>query len=193
MDALGGNIDATMSYKFVNRSSGNDSVRLSRLECRRRIVGCRSQQRTPTLSQQWRISSDLDGYFQIASLNPGAGSTTKVLDDSGASTTNGTAVVQSTVAAEPAGSTEQEWSIVSAGDGYFKLVNRLSGLALDTSGGTGATGRVCSSGTRKQPTPRRNNGRSSQCTNRWACFLPGLLPALRQESIRSRLRADLVR
>jgi hypothetical protein len=86
---------------------------------------------TPTLSQQWRIESDNDGYFQIASVNPGAGNTTNVLDDSGGSTSSGNAIVQS-----PSGSGQElEWNIVSAGNGYFRLVNRASGLVLDVSGG----------------------------------------------------------
>jgi hypothetical protein len=77
----------------------------------------------------------LDGYFQIASLNPGTGNSTNVLDDAGASTTSGTAIVQSLASAsiEP----EQEWTVLSVGGGYFSLVNRSSGLALDTSGGSG--------------------------------------------------------
>jgi len=133
MDALGGNLDSSMSYKLVNRSSGNILSVYQGSNAAGALLNAEANSGTPTLSQQWSISSNLDGYFQIASLNPGAGSTTNVLDDSGASTTNGTAIVQS-----PANSsTEQEWSVVSVGGGYFNLVNRLSGLALDTSGGTG--------------------------------------------------------
>jgi hypothetical protein len=123
-----------LSYKFVNRSSGNILSVYQGSNAAGALLNAEANSGTPTLSQQWSISSNLDGYFQIASLNPGAGSTTNVLDDSGASTTNGTAIVQS-----PANSsTEQEWSVVSVGGGYFNLVNRLSGLTLDTSGGTGA-------------------------------------------------------
>jgi hypothetical protein len=88
---------------------------------------------TPTLSQQWRITSNNDGYFQVASLNPGAGGTTNVLDDPGGSTASGSAIVQS----PSSGGQEQEWDVVSAGDGYFALVNRVSGLVLDMNGGVG--------------------------------------------------------
>lgn len=35
------------------------------------------------------------------------------------------------------GSEEQEWDIVSASGGHFNVVNHLSGLVLDTNGGTG--------------------------------------------------------
>ena len=134
IDALGGNLDSTLGYKFVNRSSGNILAVYQASNSSRAFLDAEANSGSPTLSQQWRIASNQDGYFQIASLNPGAGNTTNVLDDSGASTTNGTAIVQSTANS----STEQEWSIVSAGNGYFNLVNRLSGLALDTSGGSGA-------------------------------------------------------
>jgi arabinogalactan endo-1,4-beta-galactosidase len=134
MDALGGNLDSTLSYKFVNRSSGSILSVYQGSNAVGGLLNASADNGSPALSDQWSITSNLDGYFQIASLNPGAGSTTNVLDDSGASTTNGTAIVQSTANS----STEQEWSVVSAGSGYFNLVNRLSGLALDTSGGTGA-------------------------------------------------------
>jgi hypothetical protein len=36
------------------------------------------------------------------------------------------------------GGQEQEWNIVSAGNGYFTMVNRVSGLVLDMNGGVGA-------------------------------------------------------
>jgi arabinogalactan endo-1,4-beta-galactosidase len=134
IDALGGNLDATLSYKFVNRSSGQILSVYQGSSAPGALLDAAANSGSPSLSQQWTITSNLDGYFQVASLNPGAGATTNALDDSGASTTSGTAIVQS----QANSSTEQEWSIVSAGNGYFKLVNRLSGLALDTSGGSGA-------------------------------------------------------
>jgi hypothetical protein len=89
---------------------------------------------TPTLSQQWRIASNQDGYFEIASMNPGAGNTTNVMDDSGGSTSTGAAVVQSSAN----NSAEQDWNVVSVGNGYFNVMNRLSNLVLDTKGGSGA-------------------------------------------------------
>src|SRR5580704_17448171 len=134
IDALGGNLEPSLSYKFVNRSSGNILSVYQGSNAAGALLDAGTDSGTPGLSQQWRITSNLDGYFQIASLNPGTGNTTNALDDSGAPTTSGTAIVQS-----PAnGSAEQEWSIVSAGNGYFNLVNHSSGLALDTSGGSGA-------------------------------------------------------
>ncbi|MFZ0278827.1 MAG: RICIN domain-containing protein [Candidatus Sulfotelmatobacter sp.] len=136
MDALGGNLDPTLSYKFVNRSSGEILSVYQGSNASGAMLNAEANSGSPSLSQQWRITSNLDGYFQISSLNPGAGNSTNVLDDSGASTTSGTAVVQSQ-AGVPI-EQEQEWTILSVGGGYFSLVNRLSGMALDTSGGSGA-------------------------------------------------------
>jgi hypothetical protein len=52
-----------------------------------------------------------------------------VLDDSGASSSAGNPILQS-----PANeSQQQEWDVVSAGNGYFNFKNRQSGLVLDLS------------------------------------------------------------
>jgi len=134
MDALGGNLDSTLSYKFVNRSSGNILSVYQGSNSSGAMLDAEADSGSPTASQQWRITGNGDGYFQIASLNPGTGNTTNALDDAAGSTANGTAIVQSAANS----STEQEWSIVSAGGGYFSFVNRLSGLTLDTSGRSGA-------------------------------------------------------
>jgi arabinogalactan endo-1,4-beta-galactosidase len=134
MDALGGNLDSTLSYKFVNRSSGNILSVYQGSNSSGAMLDAEADSGSPTASQQWRITGNGDGYFQIASLNPGTGNTANALDDAAGSTANGTAIVQSAANS----STEQEWSIVSAGGGYFSFVNRLSGLTLDTSGGSGA-------------------------------------------------------
>jgi arabinogalactan endo-1,4-beta-galactosidase len=136
MDALGGNLDPTLSYKFVNRSSGKILAVYQASNASGALLDAEANSGIPTLSQQWRITSNLDGYFQIANLNPGSGNTINVIDDSGASTTSGTAIVQSLAGAST--EQEQEWTVLSAGGGYFSLVNRLSGLAADTNGGTGA-------------------------------------------------------
>ncbi|MGA9542885.1 MAG: RICIN domain-containing protein [Candidatus Sulfotelmatobacter sp.] len=136
IDALSGNLCPTLSYKFVNRSSGEILSVYQGSNASGAMLNAEGNSGSPSLSQQWRITSNLDGYFQISSLNPGTGNNTNVLDDSGASTTSGTAVVQS-----PAGASieqEQEWTVLSVGGGYFSLINRLSGMALDTNGGSGA-------------------------------------------------------
>jgi arabinogalactan endo-1,4-beta-galactosidase len=133
IDALGGRLDSTLSYMFINRSSGNLLSVYQASTAAGAMLDTEADNGAPTLSQQWRITSNNDGYFQIASLNPGAGGTTNVLDGTGGSTASGNAIVQST----SGGGQEQEWDIVTAGKGYFTLVNRVSGLVLDMNGGVG--------------------------------------------------------
>jgi arabinogalactan endo-1,4-beta-galactosidase len=133
IDALGGRLDPTLNYKLVNRANGqvlsvNQSSNLPGA-----MLNTTADTGNPTLSQQWNITSNNDGYFQISSAKAGPGNSANVLDNSAGSTSSGTAVVQS-----PAdGSAEQEWDVVSAGGGYFNVLNRLSGMALDTNGGIG--------------------------------------------------------
>jgi arabinogalactan endo-1,4-beta-galactosidase len=142
IDALGDKLDPTLSYKFVNRSSGNILSVSRASNTHGELLDTEADSGRPTLSQQWRITSNHNGYFQIASLNPGANNTINVLGGAEAPTTNGKAIVQSTARGSTGQvstgrvSTGHEWSIVSAGNGYFKIVNRRSGLALDSSGGS---------------------------------------------------------
>jgi arabinogalactan endo-1,4-beta-galactosidase len=133
VDALGGKLDPTLSYKFVNLGNGQILSVYQTSTAAGALLNTAADNGNPALSQQWRITSDNDGYFQIVSLNPGAGGTTNVLDDSGGSTLSGSVVVQS---ASGSGQ-EMEWNIVSAGNGYFCFVNRASGLVLDMHGGVG--------------------------------------------------------
>jgi arabinogalactan endo-1,4-beta-galactosidase len=134
IDALGGKLDPTLSYKFVNLSTGQILSIFQASNAAGALLDTEADNGNPALSQQWRITSNNDGYFQIASLNPGAGNTTNVLDDSAGSSSSGNPIIQS-----PSGSGQElEWNIVSAGNGYFDFVNRASGLVLDVSGGVGA-------------------------------------------------------
>jgi arabinogalactan endo-1,4-beta-galactosidase len=125
MDALGGKLDPTLSYKFVNAASGH-------LLTAFQVLDTEADNGSPSLSQQWRISSAHDGYFQIASLNPGAGNTVNLLDSPGASGANVTIAPSST------SGQNLEWDVVSAGNGYFRFVNRASGLVLDLNNQNGA-------------------------------------------------------
>ncbi|HUB58914.1 MAG TPA: glycosyl hydrolase 53 family protein, partial [Candidatus Micrarchaeia archaeon] len=135
LDALGDKLDPNLSYMFINRSTGQilsvyqDSTAAGALLNTQTYSGV-----APALSQQWLITSNDDGYFQIASLNPGAGNTTNVLDDSGGLTSNGNPVIQS----PSGGGQEEEWNVLTVGNGYFVLLNRVSGLVLDMNGGVGA-------------------------------------------------------
>lgn len=134
MDALGGKLDSTLRYKLVNRSSGKILSVLQSSEHPGALLDTEADSGHPSLSQQWRITSNEDGYFQVASASPGAGNTTNVLDDSSGSNAGGGLGVQSSTSR----STGREWSIVSAGNGYFILMNRQRNLVLDTSERTGA-------------------------------------------------------
>jgi arabinogalactan endo-1,4-beta-galactosidase len=134
LEALGGKLDPSLNYMFVNRSSGNILSVFQASTVAGAMLDTEAQSVAPTLSQQWRITSNNDGYFQIASLNPGAGNTTNILDDSGGLTSSGNIIVQS----PSGGGQEEEWNIVSVGNGYFAILNRASGLALDMNGGVGA-------------------------------------------------------
>lgn len=134
LDALGGKLDPTLSYKFINRGSGMILAVFQGSAAAGAMLDAEVDSVAPMLSQQWRIASNGDGYFQIASLNPGAGTSTNVLDDLNGATSSGNPIVQS-----PSGSAQElEWNIISAGNGYFNFVNRVSGLVLDMNGGVGA-------------------------------------------------------
>lgn len=75
---------------------------------------------TPTPSSSWNY---------IKNLHSGL-----VLDDTNGGTANGTLVQQW---AEGAGNANQEWTLISAGNGYYYIKNLHSGLVLDdTNGGT---------------------------------------------------------
>jgi arabinogalactan endo-1,4-beta-galactosidase len=134
LDALGGKLDPTLKYKFVNLSTGQILEVFQASTNSGAMLNTAVDNGNPGLSEQWVITSNDDGFFQIASVNPGSSGTINVLDDAGGSMAAGSAIVQS-----PAdGAQEQEWNIVTAGNGYFTIVNRLSNLALDMNGGTSA-------------------------------------------------------
>jgi uncharacterized repeat protein (TIGR01451 family) len=133
LDALGGKLDSSLRYKFLNRRSGMLLSVYQGSTAAGAQLDAEADSVAPTLSQQWRITSNGDGYFQFASLKPSASNTTNVLDDSNGATSAGNLIVQS-----PAGTAQElEWDAVSVGNGYFSFVNRSSGLVLDMNGGVG--------------------------------------------------------
>jgi arabinogalactan endo-1,4-beta-galactosidase len=144
-DALGGKIDSTLAYKLMNVSSG------SILE----TSGAATQSGTPldtatsngsaTLAQQWSITSSGDGTLQIANLGAAQGSVAQVLDNDGSSTSGGAVALN----AAASGTASQEWNLLTAGNGSYTIVNKLSGLVLAVSG-TGA-------GTIQQQSPSSTN------------------------------------
>ena len=134
LDALGGKLDPSLAYKFVNRSTGQILEVYQASTTAGAPLNTLADNGNPGLSARWSITSNNDGFFQIASLNPGPCGAVNALDDSGASTASGNAIVQSNAD----GTQEQEWNIVTAGNGYFTIVNRLSNMAIDMNGGMSA-------------------------------------------------------
>jgi arabinogalactan endo-1,4-beta-galactosidase len=127
IDALGSKLDSTLSYKFVNRSNGQILASSQGSNQPGAQINTAVDSGNPGLSQQWSITSNNDGYFLIASMNPGPGATVNALDDSGGSFSAGNPILLGLAST----SHEQEWDVVSAGNGYFNFKNRLSGLVLD--------------------------------------------------------------
>ncbi len=125
LDALGGKLDAALSYKFVNKSNGQILETALAATAQGSALDTTTDTGRISQHQQWTITSNGDGYFTIANGNTAAG--TNVLDAS-MGTTTGTTVVQN-AAASPITST-QEWNVVTAGGGYFALTNHASGLVL---------------------------------------------------------------
>jgi arabinogalactan endo-1,4-beta-galactosidase len=125
-DALGGKFDPSLRYKLVNHATGQILESLAGSSASGASLDTATDTGIANLYQQWLIASDGDGFFRITNAN-----SSTVLDDSGASKTTGSPVVQATAT----GSTEQEWNVVTAGGGYFNIVNNVSGLVLDINGG----------------------------------------------------------
>ncbi len=129
VDGLGGKLDPSTSYKFVNKSNGQILGVYPNSPSGSTWLNTAPDNGNPMATQQWSIASNNDGYFQISNMNPGSGT----LDDAGGATTSGSII--SLVA--PGNAPYQEWNIVSAGSGYFSIVNRASGLVLDMNEGAG--------------------------------------------------------
>ena len=107
IDAMGDRLDPTLRYKFINRASGRILSVFQGSIAAGALLDTMADNGNPTAGQQWRITSNNDGYFQIASINPGAGNTTNVLDDSGGSASSGNAVVQSSAGSAPGAGVER--------------------------------------------------------------------------------------
>ena len=134
LTAVGGKLDPTLAYKFVNASDGRILETAAALTTSGAALDTGANTEITSQNQQWQITGDGNGYFQIASLNPATPS--NVLDTQGL-TAPGSPVVQAAAAANTA---SQKWDIVTAGNGYYTITNAASGLVLATapatSGGT---------------------------------------------------------
>ena len=128
-DALGGKLDPTLTYKLVNAGSG-EVLATSGAAGSQVPLGMLADSGIETPAEQWTVTSNGDGFFQIANDNIAGGQAAEVLDNSGSSSA-GSAIV---AAAASSGSASQEWNIVTEGNGDYAIVNKLSGLVLAVSG-----------------------------------------------------------
>lgn len=126
LDAVGGKLDSTLTYKLTNRQTqgllGADGNRVGTtlFSLLNQLDG-----QVDTHSQ-WNIASDNNGRFTLANVHA-SGGTPVVLDGGDANTNAGSSFV-SDLAAD--GSAGQNWDVQTAGDGYFYIVNKATGLIL---------------------------------------------------------------
>ena len=132
LTALGGKLDPTLAYKLVNAADGTVLEAAAASTVSGSSLDTAVDTGVTSLSQEWKISSNNDGFFQIANLNPAP--TANVLDTQG-STVQGAPVTQ---VAAATGTASQEWDIITAGSGYFTVVNKASGMVLAAVAGTSA-------------------------------------------------------
>jgi arabinogalactan endo-1,4-beta-galactosidase len=130
LTAVGGKLDPTLGYKFVNASDGRILETAASLTTSGAALDTGANTEITSQNQEWQITGGGDGYFQVASLNPT--SPTNVLDTQGL-TTPGSSVVQVAAAAN---TSSQKWDIVTAGNGYYTITNSASGLVLATAPAT---------------------------------------------------------
>ncbi|MGB6974267.1 MAG: glycosyl hydrolase 53 family protein [Terracidiphilus sp.] len=125
-DALGGRLDASLSYLLINVGSGQILGTAGSAGPAGTPLGTADGDGGASLSQQWSIASNGDGYLQIANLNVNTGETAQVLDNTGSTSANSAVVLD----AASSGDASQEWNLVTAGSGNYTLVNKASGLVL---------------------------------------------------------------
>lgn len=129
LTALGGELDPTVAYEFINAGDGRILETAAALTSSGAPLDTGLNTGITSQNQEWQITSDGNGYFQIASLNPAT--PTNVLDTQGTSSP-GSPVVQASAAANTPG---QEWNIATAGNGYYTIANAASSLVLATTPG----------------------------------------------------------
>jgi len=135
VDALGGKIDSTLAYKLVNVASGNILEISGSATFSGTPLDTTANNGSVALSQQWSVTSNGDGYLQIANLNVPQGTTAQVLDSNGSTTSSSTV----TLSAAVKGTASQEWNLVTAGNGDYTIVNKSSGFVLAAAGAGAGT------------------------------------------------------
>jgi arabinogalactan endo-1,4-beta-galactosidase len=127
MDALGGKFDNTLSYKLVNEATGGVLESYQASNASGAYLDVTTDNGSQGLTQQWLLASNGNGYFTIK--NNGGANPANVLDDPGGSTTAGAQLEQLSLSGS--GTAEQLWNVVTAGNGYYYIVNDASGQVLD--------------------------------------------------------------
>ena len=130
IDGLGGALDSSLRYKFVNRATGKVLAVVQNSGRAGVGFGTARDDGNPSCAQQWRITSNRNGSFKIAKL----GCVHRLIPDVLAHSSNSTKGEEVTVRSDIPNADEQEWNIVSAGNGYFAIASRKTGQALRASG-----------------------------------------------------------
>ena len=130
-DALGGKLDPTLSYKLVNLATGQVLGTASLPGASGTVLGTDTDTGAESLAQQWTITSNDDGFFQIANRNVVSGASAQVLDNNGSGSAGAPIVVDAASTADAG----QEWNIVTAGNGTWTIANKSSSMVLTASSG----------------------------------------------------------
>ncbi|UKS24105.1 NPCBM/NEW2 domain-containing protein [Paenibacillus sp. HWE-109] len=126
--------DVNTLYRIVNKATGK-VLGVGNSPANGAAVAERTQ--SGALDQQWVIDDVGLGKYKIANKQSG-----QVMDVPGASKTPEVPVIQwtdSETAADPT-AINQQWTISNVGNGYFKITNVNSRLALEISNGSAADG-----------------------------------------------------
>ncbi|NOV03591.1 NPCBM/NEW2 domain-containing protein [Paenibacillus planticolens] len=126
--------DANTLYRIVNKATGK-ALGVGNSPANGAAVAGRTQ--SGALDQQWVIDDLGLGKYKIANKQSG-----QVMDVPGASKSPAKPVIQwtdSETAAAPS-AINQQWAISNVGNGYFKITNVNSQLALENSNGSTADG-----------------------------------------------------
>jgi len=134
-DALGGKIDSSLTYKLVNLASGSILESSSSSPTQDAPLDTASSDGSASLFQQWSITSNGDGYLQIANAGLSQGTTAQLLDNNESASAGSAIVLNAAVA----GAVSQEWNLVSAGNGNYTIVNKSSGQVLAVAGAGSGT------------------------------------------------------
>jgi arabinogalactan endo-1,4-beta-galactosidase len=125
LDAMGGKLDPTLNYKLVNVADGRVLQFMPS-----GLLSTERDEGILPLKQQWRISGNNSGYFQISSAAASPNDTIHALDNQG-SYSPGTPVVANSANGAVS---SQEWNVMTTGNGNFAIINNLSGLVLASAG-----------------------------------------------------------